>query len=216
LGKLVRDLEAAEICTLYDIDLHPAQRYLFAKHLDSFGKFTIEHNADLGVTSLSVKDCEVAPPVEVLHIRLDAGEDLAKKELSDSRFEVLTAPRDLSGLYALMRRICMLALWWLLLGKVIIDSETVQTLGVAGLDEKSRFVCLPIGVVARWGSARVIDSRQRYESIKRGILIPRTRTGTVRNVLTAKEVAYTEISLAKHYRYLVLLPQEPDPEIEAT
>lgn len=113
-----------------------------------------------------------------------------------------------------MRRMCMLALWWLLLGEVIIDSETVRTLGVAGLDEKSRFACLPIGVVARWGSARVIDSRQRYDSIKRGILIPRTRT--VGNVLTAKEVAYTEISLAKHCRYLVLPPQEPDPEIDAT
>ena len=49
-----------------------------------------------------------------------------------------------------------------------------------------------MGVVAAWGPARTIDSRQCYEAVRRGILIPSTRAGTGRNVLTAKEISYTD------------------------
>jgi len=77
-------------------------------------------------------------------------------------------------------------------GRVQVDLETFNQIGLAGLAEKSRFALLPIGVVNRWGPARIIDSRQCYEAMKRDILLPSKRIGVESNILTAKEVAFND------------------------
>jgi hypothetical protein len=191
LRKLVYDLEAVEACTLYNIDLHPVQRYFLSRDLDNIGRYVIDYGEDHRVRQITLEDCEDTPPIEATLIKLDSDESMTKQQIEDTRSQIVAAPREqMPALYAFLRR-NSLGLRPLR-GKLILDSQTLQALGVGGLDEKSRFAGLPIGVVARWGPARVIDSRQCYEAIKRGILIPRTRTGTARNVLTAKEVAYTD------------------------
>jgi len=77
-------------------------------------------------------------------------------------------------------------------GRVHLDLETFHQIGLAGLAEKSRFALLPIGVVSGWGPARIIDSRQCYEAMKRDMLLPSSRRGVASNVLTAKEVAFKD------------------------
>jgi len=77
-------------------------------------------------------------------------------------------------------------------GRVQVDLETFNQIGLAGLAEKSRFALLPIGVVNRWGPARIIDSRQCYEAMKRDILLPSKRSGVESDILTAKEVAFND------------------------
>jgi DNA polymerase elongation subunit (family B) len=194
LRKVVYDLESAGICELYNIDLHPAQRYFLSKKLYSFGRFTVDSDQDGSVKEIAAEDCESTPPIEATQLRFGSREDVTKL-LLDSISQIIAVPREqLPLLYTSLRRNGILNSYSLrpFPGKLILDSETLQTLGVAGLYEKSRFAGLPIGVVARWGPARVIDSRQCYEVIEKGILIPRTRSGTAKNVLTAKEVAYTD------------------------
>ncbi len=171
------------------------QRYSLSRDLDNIGRCVIDFGEDNRVRGITLEDCEDAPPIEATVVNLDADQSMTRQQLEDARFQIVAVPREqLPAFYALLRRHGVLNGFNLrpLPGKLILDSQTLQALGVAGLDEKSRFAGLPIGVVARWGPARVIDSRQCYEAIKRGILIPRTRTGTAKNVLTAKEVAYTD------------------------
>jgi hypothetical protein len=194
LKKLVYDLEAFGGCTLYNVDLHPVQRYFLSRDLIDFGKCAVTCNEDHRVRELALTEPDSAPQIEATTINLDSEETMTKKRL-DPRFQIIAIPREqMPALYAQLRRNCLLNSFSLrsLPGKLILESEILQTLGIAGLDEKSRFAGLPIGVVAVWGPARVIDSRQCYEAIKRGILIPRTRAGTARNVLSAQEVAYTD------------------------
>jgi DNA polymerase-2 len=45
--------------------------------------------------------------------------------------------------------------------------------GIAGLVERSRFAFLPMGLATRWKSNRSIDSRNSFELIERGYVIPR-------------------------------------------
>jgi DNA polymerase elongation subunit (family B) len=45
--------------------------------------------------------------------------------------------------------------------------------GLAGLIERSRFAFLPLGMAARFGMNSLIDSRNCYELIQRGFVIPR-------------------------------------------
>jgi len=193
--KLVYDLETVDACTLYNIDLHPVQRYFLSRDLDKIGRYVIDYDEDHRVREITFEDCEDAPTIEPTLVNLDADESMSRQQLEDARFQIVAVPRErLPAFYALLRGSGLLNGFSLrpLPGKLIIDSQTLQALGIAGLDEKSRFAGLPIGVVARWGPARVIDSRQCYEAVRRGILIPRTRAGTAKNVLTAKEVAYTD------------------------
>lgn len=195
LRKLVYDLETVGACTLYNIDLHPVQRYFLSRDLDNIGRYVIKYGEDNRVREITLEDCENTPPIEATLVNFDWEESMTRQQLEDTKFQIVAVPREqLPPFYAFLRRNGLLNGFSLrpLPGKLILDSQTLQTLGVAGLDEKSRFAGPPIGVVARWGSARVIDSRQCYEALKRGILIPRTRTGTAKNVLTAKEVAYTD------------------------
>jgi DNA polymerase elongation subunit (family B) len=194
LRKVVYDLESAGVCGVYDVDLHPAQRYFLSKELYNLGRFKVESDEHGRVEEIALEDRESTPPIEAMQVRFDSEENVTN-QLLDSTYQIVSVPREhLPLLYASLRRNGILDSysWRPLPGKLILDLETLQTLGTAGLDEKSRFAGLPIGVVARWGPARVIDSRQCYEAIRKGILIPRTRSGTAKNVLTAKEVAYTD------------------------
>jgi DNA polymerase elongation subunit (family B) len=195
LKKLVYDLEAFGGCTLYNVDLHPVQRYFLSRDLVDFGRCAVTCNEDHRVRELALTEPESAPQIEATTINLDSEETITKKRLEDPRFQIIAIRQEqMPALYLQLRRNCLLNGFSLrpLPGKLILEMQMLQTLGIAGLDEKSRFAGLPIGDVAMWGPARVIDSRQCYEAIKRSILIPRTRAGTAKNVLTAREVAYTD------------------------
>jgi hypothetical protein len=195
LRKLVSDIEATGLCTLYNIDLNPVQRYFVSKGLAAIGKFTVNTYGDCEVKEIRLEDTDDRPPICAEEIDLDREGTVSRERLDDSKFQIIAVQKvQLPRFYALLRGHGLSADYGLrpLPGKLVVDHETFRTLGIAGLDEKSRFAGLPIGVVSKWGPARLIDSRQCYEAIKRGVLIPWTRTGTVRNVLTAKEVAYTD------------------------
>ena len=47
--------------------------------------------------------------------------------------------------------------------------------GIAGLEERSQFACLPPSIAGRWTANRVNDSRICFELIRRGHVIPRNR-----------------------------------------
>jgi len=59
--------------------------------------------------------------------------------------------------------------------------------GLAGLVERARFGFLPPGIAGRWTANKVIDSRNCYELMKRGYVIPRNE-GRYEYVRTMKEV----------------------------
>ena len=58
-------------------------------------------------------------------------------------------------------------------GRVAVDLDSFEDYGVAGITERSRFTFAPPGLSAKWPAGRTIDSRQCFEAMKRGILIPR-------------------------------------------
>jgi DNA polymerase elongation subunit (family B) len=53
--------------------------------------------------------------------------------------------------------------------------------GLAGLIERARFGFLPLGMVARYGINRLIDSRNCYELIQRGFVIPNNNNAGISN-----------------------------------
>ncbi len=57
-------------------------------------------------------------------------------------------------------------------GRVVVDQGYMATYGVAGLVERARFGVLPPGIAARWTANRIIDSRNCYELLQRGHVIP--------------------------------------------
>ncbi len=61
-------------------------------------------------------------------------------------------------------------------GRVLLDyapfGYSFEHWGLPGLVERARFSFLPLGIASRWTSNRVIDSRNCYELIKRGYVIP--------------------------------------------
>ncbi len=61
-------------------------------------------------------------------------------------------------------------------GRVLLDYSpfgcSFEHWGLPGLVERARFSFLPLGIASRWTSNRVIDSRNCYELIKRGYVIP--------------------------------------------
>lgn len=59
--------------------------------------------------------------------------------------------------------------------------------GLAGLVERARFSFLPPGMAGRWTANKVIDSRNCYELMRRGYVIPRNR-GYYEYVRTIKEI----------------------------
>jgi len=61
-------------------------------------------------------------------------------------------------------------------GRPVIPLNCFQEYGLAGLSERCRFARLPLGLASRWPAGRIIDSRQCYEAVRKGILIPRLRS----------------------------------------
>ncbi|MEM1582546.1 MAG: DNA polymerase domain-containing protein [Candidatus Bathyarchaeia archaeon] len=76
-------------------------------------------------------------------------------------------------------------------GRVPLDLETFLSIGIAGVTELSRFSLVPPGLAAKWPAGKIIDSRQCYEAIKRGIIIPQSRA-FFQYVKTAKEVIFSD------------------------
>jgi len=68
------------------------------------------------------------------------------------------------------------ALFYRTQGRVLLDYSpfgcSFEHWGLPGLVERARFSFLPLGIASRWTSNRVIDSRNCYELIKRGYVIP--------------------------------------------
>ncbi|MEM2094685.1 MAG: DNA polymerase domain-containing protein, partial [Candidatus Bathyarchaeia archaeon] len=62
-------------------------------------------------------------------------------------------------------------------GRVFLEYTYFQENGIAGLVELSRFSMLPPGVASRWTANRVIDSRNCFELLRRGYVIPRNFGG---------------------------------------
>jgi DNA polymerase elongation subunit (family B) len=195
LRKVIWDLESAGIRCLYNVDLHPVQRYFFQPQIEWVGRFTVDYDDNSTVETISAEPDETTPPLRAKEMEFTSDEETLKASLLSLDHEILTIQGEHRPLlYALLRKLGILSPFSLRPspGSIIVDSESFQDLGIGGLWEKSGFAGLPIGVVANWGPARVIDSRQCHEAIKRGILIPRTRTGSAKNVLTAKEIAFTD------------------------
>ena len=57
------------------------------------------------------------------------------------------------------------------------NSTFFDQFGFAGLIERARFGFLPLGIAAIYGINRLIDSRNCYELIQRGFVIPKSKAG---------------------------------------
>ncbi|MHA1721760.1 MAG: DNA polymerase domain-containing protein [Candidatus Baldrarchaeia archaeon] len=60
-------------------------------------------------------------------------------------------------------------------GRVCVSLESFEKLGLAGLSELCRFGLIPLGLASRWAPGRIVDSRQVYEAMKLGVLIPEAK-----------------------------------------
>ncbi len=58
-------------------------------------------------------------------------------------------------------------------GRVLLDYRCFKDHGLAGLVERSRFSVLPPSIASRWTANRIIDSRNCYELLQRGYVIPK-------------------------------------------
>ena len=193
--KLIWDLQSSDLCTLYNTDLSPTQRYFFSKRFRNFADVAVEYDDRFRIVRLSEGDDSATPYLDVLTLEPGSRKDELISRLAGPEFQILVVQRDQRPLvYELLRsqKNSNYSYSRIAPGKLIVDAENFQKLGIAGLDEKSKFASLPIGVVAAWGPARTIDSRQCYEAVRIGILIPSTKAGTGGNVLTAKEISYTD------------------------
>jgi DNA polymerase elongation subunit (family B) len=66
-------------------------------------------------------------------------------------------------------------------GRVYLNSKSFfSDLDLAGLIERARFGFLPLSLAARCGISRLIDSRNCYEPIQRGFVIPRSNNSNER------------------------------------
>ncbi|MCP8308407.1 MAG: hypothetical protein H3Z54_06895 [archaeon] len=76
-------------------------------------------------------------------------------------------------------------------GRVALDYNaygyTFQDWGLVGLVERARFSLLPPGIAFRWTSNRIIDSRNCYELMKKGYVIPKD-TGYFEHIRPIKEL----------------------------
>ena len=77
------------------------------------------------------------------------------------------------------------------MGRVPLDLNTFLSVGIAGVTELSRFSLAPPGLAAKWPAGKIIDSRQCYEAVKRGLIIPKSRVSS-RYVRTAKELIFRD------------------------
>ncbi|MEZ0344965.1 MAG: DNA polymerase domain-containing protein [Infirmifilum sp.] len=58
-------------------------------------------------------------------------------------------------------------------GRIFVQHSTLERIGLAGLEERSRFTMLPPTHAARASYGRMIDLRQSYTLLSRGYLVPR-------------------------------------------
>jgi len=76
-------------------------------------------------------------------------------------------------------------------GRVLLNLDTYQRLGIAGVVERSRFTVAPPGLSAEWQAGRTIDSRQSFEALRRGILLPKKRVH-YNFGMTAKDIVFRD------------------------
>ncbi|MFZ0511980.1 MAG: DNA polymerase domain-containing protein, partial [Candidatus Nitrosopolaris sp.] len=68
-------------------------------------------------------------------------------------------------------------------GRIYLDS-----LNLIEIIEKSRFAFLPLGLAARYGMIRLIDSRNCFELINRGFVIPQCSNNIQEHIRTVEEI----------------------------
>ena len=112
--------------------------------------------------------------MEKLGLSLHLGREKTKATLSAS----FKSPRRdwIKGRLALSSRI---------VGKY---SSTLDKFGSAGLIELCRFGFLPLDLAAKYGMNRLIDSRNCYELIQRGYVIPKRRLNNHEHIRTIEEL----------------------------
>jgi len=76
-------------------------------------------------------------------------------------------------------------------GRVLLNLGTYEWIGVAGVVERSRFTMAPPGLSAGWQAGRTIDSRQSYEALKRGILLPEKKS-FYNYGITARDIVFRD------------------------
>jgi DNA polymerase elongation subunit (family B) len=75
-------------------------------------------------------------------------------------------------------------------GRVIIDSTSSSSggeLSLIDLVERSRFSFLPLGLVSQYGPSRLIDSRNCYELLQRGFVIPHKKNAATHELMRTVE-----------------------------
>jgi DNA polymerase elongation subunit (family B) len=76
-------------------------------------------------------------------------------------------------------------------GRVVLGDHGYARSGIAGLVERARFSVLPPGIAHRWTANRVIDSRNCFELIQRGYVIPKN-LGYYEYVRTVENLVYRD------------------------
>jgi DNA polymerase elongation subunit (family B) len=80
--------------------------------------------------------------------------------------------------------------------------------GLAGLIERARFGFLPLGMVARYSINRLIDSRNCYELIQRGFVIPNNNsTGISNNNNNHEHIMTIEQIVSRDKGCMIISPQ---------
>jgi DNA polymerase elongation subunit (family B) len=90
---------------------------------------------------------------------------LGREAVGDDYFKTLKSPLT----HWIKGRICISSSYR--------NSTFFDQFGFAGLIERSRFGFLPLGMAARYGINRLIDSRNCYELIQRGFVIAKNKAG---------------------------------------
>jgi len=75
-------------------------------------------------------------------------------------------------------------------GRILLDLNTYEQVGVAGVVERARFAMAPPGLSAKWQAGRTIDSRQSYEAIRKGVLLP--EKGFYSYGMTARDLVFRD------------------------
>jgi len=75
--------------------------------------------------------------------------------------------------------------------RILLELSTYEWIGVAGVVERSRFTMAPPELSAKWQAGRTIDSRQSYEALKRGILLPEKKS-FYNYGMTARDIVFRD------------------------
>jgi DNA polymerase elongation subunit (family B) len=90
-------------------------------------------------------------------------------------------------------------------GRVIIDSSSSTSsaeLSLIELVERSRFSFLPLGLASQYGPSRLIDSRNCYELLQRGFVIPHKK-----NAATHEQIRTVEDIVENDKGGMIISPQ---------